>query len=62
MLFQPLEGEHFGEIPEVFNEAKERLASHIKHWGYVDTKQEYYALLSSETDIVVSTTDQEFFG
>ncbi len=55
-------GEQFEEVPPVFEEAKEKLKDNIKRWGYLPTKEDYYSVLQTEIDIVVSTTDHEFFG
>jgi len=54
-------GENFRREPEEFEEARQRLASHIVHWGYVESVQAYRELLC-QTDLVISTADHEFFG
>eukprot|EP01104_Vermistella_antarctica_P013779 TRINITY_DN4228_c0_g1_i2.p2 TRINITY_DN4228_c0_g1~~TRINITY_DN4228_c0_g1_i2.p2 ORF type:complete len:236 (-),score=51.26 TRINITY_DN4228_c0_g1_i2:449-1156(-) len=54
-------GEQFAEYPAVFDEAKERLASEIKHWGFRSNKREYYDVLR-EADVIVSTSFHEFYG
>jgi glycosyltransferase involved in cell wall biosynthesis len=54
-------GEQFGEVPEEFAKYKELLTDHIKHWGYAESRDEYFRVLGS-ADVVVSTTDHEFFG
>ena len=54
-------GENFRKIPEEFEEAQERLADQIVHWGYVEAYADYVALLS-EADLVISTAIHEFFG
>ena len=45
----------------IFAEAHSRLQSHILHWGFQKSKQEYYCVLR-QADIVVSTSKHEFFG
>lgn len=71
-------GEQFGEVPDEFAKYKEILADHIKHWGYAESRDEYFRVLGTATycdtlsqswlsrlgsaDVVVSTTDHEFFG
>lgn len=54
-------GEVFSEIPAIFNEAREKLAPHIAHWGYQPSRAAYVSVLQS-ADVVVSTADHEFFG
>jgi glycosyltransferase involved in cell wall biosynthesis len=54
-------GESFRNSPQEFNEARQRLADHIVHWGFLPSKDEYTRLLG-EADLVISTTDHEFFG
>ncbi|KAL6057480.1 glycosyltransferase-like domain-containing protein 1 [Balamuthia mandrillaris] len=54
-------GEQFGEVPEVFEEARKRLEPHIRHWGFLSSKDAYYKALR-EADVVVSTALHEFFG
>jgi glycosyltransferase involved in cell wall biosynthesis len=47
--------------PPVFEEARERFRERIVHWGYQDEYDDYVAVLS-ESDVVVSTSQHEFFG
>jgi glycosyltransferase involved in cell wall biosynthesis len=54
-------GENFRNVPAEFDEAKERLASAITHWGYVGSINDYRVLLR-QADLVVSTAIHEFFG
>jgi glycosyltransferase involved in cell wall biosynthesis len=54
-------GEAFARRPEVFDTARDRLGSHIRHFGYVESRADYVSLLW-EADVVVSTSRQEFFG
>lgn len=55
-------GESFEEQPPIFKEAKEKLSSHILHWGYAENKEQYFHCLRTQCDVVVSTTDHEFLG
>ena len=54
-------GQSFRNQPACFSEARQRLAQHILHFGYVNAKQEYASLLR-QGDIVISTARHEFFG
>ena len=54
-------GENFRNVPQEFEEAHQRLADCIVHWGYVPTRADYLALLH-QADVVISTADHEFFG
>ena len=45
----------------IFDDAKISLQSHIKYWGYQETKEQYIAVLK-QADVVVSTANHEFFG
>lgn len=54
-------GENFRRVPEEFEEAQERLAHRIEHWGYLPSRGAYLALLEN-ADLVISTADHEFFG
>ncbi|RMF56920.1 MAG: DUF3524 domain-containing protein [Bacteroidetes bacterium] len=56
-----LAGEHFEEQPREFEQAFERYAERILHYGYAEDFEEYSRLLH-RADIVVSTAHHEFFG
>ena len=56
-----LAGEHFEEQPYEFEQAFERYAERIIHYGYAEDFAEYSALLH-RADIIVSTAIHEFFG
>lgn len=54
-------GEKSEKYPLVFDEAKEKLKKHIIHWGYADSKSDYYSLLL-KSDVLPVTSHQDFFG
>lgn len=54
-------GESFRNSPACFEEAKAKLSSQIRHWGFAESRAEYLQILS-ESDVVVSTARHEFFG
>jgi len=54
-------GEGFSEEPDVFDQAKARLADKIDRWGYLESKEDYWSALQ-EADVVISTADHEFYG
>jgi glycosyltransferase involved in cell wall biosynthesis len=56
-----LAGKHFDEQPEEFEQAFERYAERILHYGYAEDFAEYSRLLH-RADVVVSTARHEFFG
>ncbi len=56
-----LAGEHFEEQPREFEKAFERYAERILHYGYAEDFREYSRLLH-RADLVVSTSQHEFFG
>lgn len=54
-------GEHFEKYPKVFDEAKQKLADKILHWGYTESFDEYCAWLW-KADVLPVTSAQDFFG
>jgi len=54
-------GEKYQEIPEIFDEAQEKLKEEIIHFGWVESKEKYFDILF-EADVVISTANHEFFG
>ena len=54
-------GQRFRSAPPVFEQARERLADRIEHWGTLESRADYLALLS-RAQLCVSTADHEFFG
>lgn len=54
-------GEQFRDQPAVFNWAKDYFSGQIDRWGYQSSREAYEQALT-ESDIVVSTANHEFFG
>ncbi|NND05086.1 MAG: DUF3524 domain-containing protein [Saprospiraceae bacterium] len=54
-------GKSFGKIPKAFSEAREEFSDKILQWGQVKSINDYYTWLA-RSDIVVSTSLQDFFG
>ncbi len=54
-------GECFENGDEWFKEAPERLGERLLHLGYAESRQQYEQFLH-QSDIVISTAMQEFFG
>lgn len=54
-------GENFRQAPAEFEAARVQFADLIEHWGYIETREAYWALLA-RADLVISTADHEFFG
>lgn len=54
-------GGNASPVAPVFAEARPKFADRILHWGYLESREEYRAVLVG-ADAVVSTADHEFFG
>lgn len=54
-------GENFRQMPAEFEAARIEFGDVIEHWGYIEAREEYLALLA-RADLVISTADHEFFG
>lgn len=54
-------GQSFSRVPPIFQRAREKLEAHILHWGFLEDRAEYYHWLW-RSDIVISTSNQDFFG
>ena len=54
-------GENFQEIPPIFQTAKEKLSKEIVHFGWLERKEDYFKILA-EADVVISTSNHEYFG
>jgi glycosyltransferase involved in cell wall biosynthesis len=54
-------GQRFSRWPVVFDDARRSLGARVVHFGYVESRAEYEALLS-RADIAISTAHHEFFG
>jgi glycosyltransferase involved in cell wall biosynthesis len=54
-------GESFRQAPLIFGVARRRLGERIRHFGYLESRDEYARLLRA-CDIAVSTAHHEFFG
>lgn len=54
-------GENFRQTPAEFEAARVQFADVIEHWGYIESREAYLALLA-RADLVISTADHEFFG
>lgn len=54
-------GQSFRNQPNEFGEAQTEFADQIDHFGFVESPEEYRALLA-RCDVAVSTADHEFFG
>jgi glycosyltransferase involved in cell wall biosynthesis len=54
-------GEQFGKVPDIFEEAQDRLKHQIVHWGYFKNRNEYLQWMKT-CSILPVTSNQEFFG
>ncbi len=54
-------GESFRKVPAVFQQAREKFADRINHWGYVDDISQYESLLQQAT-LAPVTSIQDNFG
>jgi glycosyltransferase involved in cell wall biosynthesis len=54
-------GKRFRQAPPIFEAARERLRERIHHFGPIDVRDEYLALLG-RAQLAVSTARHEFFG
>lgn len=54
-------GESFGEHPPIFAEARHRLAKHIVHWGFCESRTEYAGWLK-RAHLLPVTAVHDFFG
>lgn len=54
-------GEKFRNSPQIFEEARIRLADTILHWGYASSKEDYVQWLCF-ADVLPVTSYQDFFG
>ena len=45
----------------IFEKMQDKLKENILEWGYVESKEKYYEVLSTG-HVVVSTAKHEFFG
>jgi glycosyltransferase involved in cell wall biosynthesis len=54
-------GENFKNSPEIFQTAKEKLKDEVINWGFIQSKEEYFKILS-ESDLLLVTSNHDFFG
>jgi len=54
-------GKNYKKQPPIFEEARERLADHILHFGYAESLEEYAHWLH-HSDILPVTSQHDFFG
>jgi glycosyltransferase involved in cell wall biosynthesis len=54
-------GEGFRRYPEAFDQIHRQFADQIKHWGFLESREQYDQLLG-EADIVLSTALHDFQG
>ena len=54
-------GQQFRKAPSAFEAIKSEFEDHIRHWGFVPSREGYWRVLA-ESDVFVSTASHEFFG
>ena len=54
-------GQSFRKVPDCFEAARDWLGERIVHWGWLESREAYEALMG-RSHIAVSTADHEFFG
>jgi glycosyltransferase involved in cell wall biosynthesis len=54
-------GESFGRKPPIFAEAKRRLSTRLRHWGYASRQSDYWQWLH-RADLLPVTAVHDFFG
>lgn len=54
-------GQSFRQNPSCFTEAQKKFGNKFLHFGFVESRKEYFQWLG-KSDIVVSTAQHEFFG
>ena len=54
-------GESFNDVPSIFTEAKQKLESHIVHWGFCESRTEYIKWIK-QCDLIPVTSFQDNFG
>lgn len=54
-------GESFTDSPPIFTTVKLLMKEEVTHFGYIESKEDYYNILAS-AHVVVSTAKHEFFG
>ena len=54
-------GQQFRKAPSAFEQIKSEFSDHIRHWGFVPSREGYWRVLA-ESDIFLSTASHEFFG
>jgi len=54
-------GESYSKSPRIFEEARKDLSAYIVHWGFVESRNQYFELLKT-CHVLPVTNNQEFFG
>ncbi len=49
------------KLKPLFDGVREQLAEHVENWGYMESREEYLRVLA-DADVIVSTSNHEFFG